>query len=53
MRYLARYGGDEWTAIYLDRWESLYEAASKHDAQLVIVGLPIMKVRALTPNFNR
>ena len=40
---LARYGSDEWTSIYLDRWEALYQAVNKHNVQLVIVGLPIMK----------
>ena len=40
---MARYGSDEWTRIYIDRWEDLYQTASKRNVQLVIVGLPIMK----------
>ena len=46
---LARYGSDEWLGVYLDRWESLYQAAQQHNVQLVIVGLPIMK----SPRFDR
>jgi len=40
---LARYGTDEWTETYLERWEALYQSAKAHDVQMVIVGLPIMK----------
>lgn len=42
-KILARYGTEEWTETYLERWEALYQSAKAHNVQLVIVGLPIMK----------
>ena len=40
---IARYGSDEWTDSYVERWEALYQSAKAHNVQMVIVGLPIMK----------
>ena len=45
---LARYGSDTWLEVYLNRWNELHQIAEKHNVQLVIVGLPIMK----SPRFD-
>ncbi len=48
----ARFGSTNWTATYLNRWDRLLEIAQKHDAQLVIVGLPVMKSRRFDNNIQ-
>ncbi len=48
----ARFGSTNWTPTYLSRWDRLLTIAQAHNAQLVIVGLPIMKSKRFDKNIQ-
>lgn len=40
---IAKYGTPEWNTAYINKWDALYEATQEANADLMIIGLPIMK----------
>ena len=42
---VAKYGTEEWNTAYIAKWDALFEATQKANAELMIIGLPIMQSR--------